>query len=448
MSEIPAALPNPTEPKDSMLDDRHLRRFGYLVIIAVFFGLGTWSATAPISSAAHAPAKLRVESRRQTIQHLEGGIVKELHVRDGDFVEKGQVLIALDDTQARAQLEVVQGQYYLALAREARLQAQRDQLDAVVFPQELLDVAEDSRAREAMSTQKQIFSVRKAAAENELALYQQQAEQLESQLVGLESQRRASRRLVDSYAEELRGIKSLEKNGYTEKRKVRELDRLVAENEGTLGDLTAQIASTRSQVVESQLKALQLQKELQRDVANELDDVQERMFQLIEQRQALQDTLSRTVIRAPQAGRVLELSVHTVGAVIGAGDKLMDIVPKGERLVVEAKISPMDIDRVSVGQEADVRFSAFNRAIAPRVKGRLINLSADAITDPKDPNQVPYYQAVIEISDEGMKELAGNNLTLVAGMPVEVFVNTGERTLLEYLSTPLTNILARSFIED
>jgi len=176
--------------------------------------------------------------------------------------------------------------------------------------------------------------------------------------------------------------------------------------------------------------------------------VQERMFQLIEQRQALQDTLSRTVIRAPQAGRVLELSVHTVGAVIGEGDKLMDIVPEGERLVVEAKISPIDIDRVSAGQEADVRFSAFKMAIAPRVKGRVINLSADAITDPKDPDQIPHYQAVIEITDEGLKELASNNLTLVAGMPVEVFINTGERTLLEYLSAPLTNIVARSFIED
>ncbi|MGB5614572.1 MAG: HlyD family efflux transporter periplasmic adaptor subunit, partial [Sedimenticolaceae bacterium] len=204
----------------------------------------------------------------------------------------------------------------------------------------------------------------------------------------------------------------------------------------------------KSEVVEAKLQALQLQKELQREVAAELNDVQERLFQLVEQRQALQDTLSRTVIRAPQSGTVLELARHTIGAVIREGEKLMEIVPEGERLVVEAKVSPIDIDRIAIGQTADIRFSAFKMRETPRVNGKLITLSADSIIDENDQAQTPYYLAVVEITREGLEHLAENDLTLVAGMPAEVFIKTGERTLFQYLADPLVNTVARSFIED
>lgn len=438
--------PSPFDDKST--DDRRFRLIGIIVILVVFFGFGSWAAIAPIASAAHAPGKIRVESKRQTVQHLEGGIVKTLPVRDGDFVEKGQVVMTLDDTQARAQLEVVQGQYFFALAREARLVAQRDQSDRVTYSQQLLDLAEDGRAREAMTVQNQIFAVRKSAYENELALYAQQVEQLEAQLEGLDAQKKASQRLVNSYAAEFRDLEGLEKQGYAERRQVRELAREVAENQGQLGDLIARIASTRSEVVEAKLQSLQLQKELQREVAAELDDVQDRLFQMVEQRQALQDTLARTVIRAPQSGTVLELTVHTIGAVIREGEMLMDIVPQGERLVIEAKVSTIDIDRVAIGQTADIRFSAFKMRETPQVNGKLITLSADSIIDENDPQQQPYYQAIIEITDEGMRHLVANDLTLIAGMPAEVFIKTGERTLFQYLADPLVDTVARSFIED
>jgi epimerase transport system membrane fusion protein len=445
--QVISANPTP-RPGDPSISDRRFRVIGFLIILIVFFGLGTWAAIAPLASAAHAPGKVRVEGNRKTIQHLEGGIVKTLTVRDGDYVKQGQVLMTLEDTQARAQLEVVRGQYFIALAREARLIAQRDELGAVQYPETLLYLKDDARVREAIDVQDQIFKVRKLAYENEIALYAQKAEQLEAQLEGLEAQKASSQSMVNSYGGELRDMRSLEKEGYAERRRVRELERQVAENQGRLGELIARIASTRSEIVEAKLQSLQLQKELQREVAAELNEVQERLFQLVEQHQALRDTLSRTVIKAPQAGTVLELSVHTIGAVIREGEKLMDIVPEGERLVVEAKVSPVDIDRVAVGQTADIRFSAFKVRETPRIGGTLKTLSADSVVDPNDSTQTPYYVAVLEITDEGVRQLAGNELTLVAGMPAEVFIKTGERTLFQYLADPLVNTVARAFIED
>lgn len=433
---------------DPTIDDRRFRTIGIIVILVVFVGFGTWAAMAPIASAAHAAGKIRVESNRKTVQHLEGGIVTSLPVRDGDYVEKDQIVMTLDDTQAKSQLEIVHGLYYVAMAREARLIAQRDQLDAVVYPDFLLELTDDSRVKEAMDVQTQIFRVRKEAYENELALYAQQVEQLESQLEGLESQKKASQRLVNSYGAELRDLKDLEKKGYAERRQVRELARQVAENQGELGDLISRIASTRSEVVAAKLQSLQLQKELQREVAAELDGVRERLFQLVEQRQALQDTLERTVIRAPQSGTVLGLAVHTIGAVIREGDTLMNIVPEDERLVVEAKVTPIDIDRIQVGQTADIRFSAFKMRETTRILGRLINVSADSIVDENDAEQRAYYLAIVEITQEGLQQLIDKDLKLVAGMPAEVFINTGERTLIEYLADPLVNTVARSFIED
>ncbi|WP_372740130.1 HlyD family type I secretion periplasmic adaptor subunit [Neptunomonas sp.] len=433
---------------EKSVDDSRFLMIGFIIILVVFFGLGTWAAVAPIASAAHAQGKVRVENNKKTVQHLQGGIVKSVLVRDGDHVDKGQVLMVLDDTQAKAQLEVIQGQYILSRAREARLIAQRDQLEFVVFPQDLQDLKEDRRVQEAIDVQRQIFQVRKESYENELALYVQQAEQLESQLTGLDAQRKSQERLVYSYSTQLKDLKSLEAKGFAERGRAREIYRELAQSRGELGELLASIASTKSEVVASKLQALQLQKELQREVATEVDELQERLFQLVEQRQALLDTLARTQIRSPQSGTVLELAVHTVGAVIGEGEKLMEIVPMGVRLIIEARVSPIDIDRIAIGQIVDVRFSAFKMRETPKIEGKLITLSADSILDPNDSTQTPYYLAIIELTEEGLQYLQGSDLKLVAGMPAEVFIKTGERTLFQYFADPLVNTVARSFIED
>ena len=437
-----AAVPPPST------DDRRLRSLGLLIVAVVFGGFGTWAMIAPLSSAAQAPGVIALESYRKTVQHLEGGIVKTIDVRDGQAVEKDQVLITLEDTQPRAQLEVLRGQLFIVLAREARLVAQRDGLGQVAYSPELLAHREDARAHDAMRVQDQTFRVRKAAHEGEIGLYQQQIGQLEAKAAGVRSQRTSREQLVASYRAELEDFQALLKQGYAEKQKVRELERNHANADGQLGELVSGLAAIELQLSETKLKILQLKKDLQREVAKELSEVQAQLFELREKMQSVQDTVARTVIRAPQAGTVLDLQAHTLGAVVKPGAKLLDIVPRGEKLLVEAKVAPIDIDRVHIGQIAEIRFTAFKMRDTPRVDGKLIALSADRLLDEADPQKAPYYLARVEITSEGVKDLARRKLDLVAGMPAEVLIKTGERTLFDYLVDPIRNTVARSFIED
>lgn len=429
-------------------DDRGLRRLGIFIVACVFGGFGTWALLAPLSSAALGPGVIAVESYRKTVQHLEGGIVKSIRVRDGQAVAKDEVLITLEDTQPRALLEVLRGQYYFALAREARLIAQRDGLAEVAYPPELLANQQELRVQEALRVQNQTFRVRKAAQAGEITLYQQQIGQLQAKAQGLRSQRVSQEHLVGSFHGELEDFRALLKEGFSEKQKVRELERALAQSEAHLGESVSSLAAIDLQVSEIRLKILQLQKELQREVAKELSEVQAQLFELREKKQSAEDTVARTVVRAPQAGTVLDLQLHTLGAVIRPGEKLLDIVPQGERLVVEAKVSLIDIDRVRIGQTAEIRFSAFKMRDTPRVEGKLVALSADRLIDPADPHKTPYYLARVEITQQGLEDLAEHTLDLVAGMPAEVLINTGERTLFDYLVDPLKNTVARSFIED
>jgi epimerase transport system membrane fusion protein len=429
-------------------DDKPFRRLGLFVVLLVFGVFGGWSALAPLSSAALAPGVVMVDTYRKQVQHLEGGIVRSIQVKDGDSVTRDQVLLTLEDTQPRAQLEVLKGQYFISVAREARLIAQRDGLREVVYPGELLDEKGDPRVDDAIRVQTQTFIVRKSAHEGEIAVLQRQIEQLKAKASGLRSQKQSRDRLVNSYRGELNDFDSLLKEGYVEKQKVRELERNLAQSEGQQGELMSDIAATELQISETELKILQLKKEFQREVAKELVDVQAALFELREKVQSLGDTVRRTVVRAPEAGMVLGLSVHTLGAVVPPGGHLLDVVPQNEKLILEARVSPMDIDRVKLGQTAEVRFTAFKTRETPKLEGRLIALSADRLSDERHPEVPPYYLARVEVTEQGLKELANHHLDLVPGMPAEVLINTGARTLLQYLSRPLTDTFARSFIED
>lgn len=436
-----------TSAQPSLLtDDRRFRRLGFLVVFAVFGGLGTWAAVAPLSSAALAPGVITVENYRKTVQHLEGGIIKTIRVRDGDSVEKDQVLATLDDTQPRAQLEVLRGQYYIAAAREARLIAQRDGLNEVRYPPNLLVHADDPRIDDAIRIQNHTFTVRKTAHDGEISLYRRQIEQLRAKLKGLQAQITSRDRLVKSFRHELEDFEALLKEGYTERQKVRELERNLAQSEGQRGELASELAATELQISETELKILQLEKELQREVAKELGEVQAALFELREKIQSLESTVARTVVKAPEPGMVLGLSVHTLGGVIQPGGKILDIVPQDERLVVEARLSPQDIDRIQLGQMAEVRFTAFKSRDTPKIEGKLMVVSADRLVD--EQTQTSYYLARVEITPEGLQDLARQKLDLVPGMPAEVLINTGERTLFEYLTDPFVNTVTRSFIED
>jgi epimerase transport system membrane fusion protein len=438
-------------PRHVLSDDRAIRWQGLALVLAVFGGFGAWAALAPLNSAALAPGVITVEHYRKTVQHLEGGIIRSLDVHDGDSVQQDQVIATLDDTQPRAQLEVLRGQFYIRVAQEARLAAQRDGLPAVRYPQELRSHRDDPRVQDAMRLQDHTFTVRRAANDGESDVYRRQIEQLRAKVAGLHAQKHSNDRLVDSYRGEVADFKSLLKEGYTEKQKVEELYRALAQSEGQRGELVSDIAASELQIAEIELKILQLQKDLQREVAKELSDVQTELFELREKVQLLESTLNRTVIKAPVAGMVLGLAVHTIGAVIPPGGRLLDIVPKDQKLIIEAQVAPIDIDRVKVGQVAEVRFSAFKTRDVPTIEGTLISVSADRIVGDNKQNQhgeTAYYLARVAVSPDGLEALSAADLQLVPGMPAEVLINTGARTLVQYVMKPLTDTFKRSFIED
>jgi epimerase transport system membrane fusion protein len=438
-------------PRHVLSDDRAIRRQGMVLLLAVFGGFGAWASLAPLNSAALAPGVITVEDYRKTVQHLEGGIIRTLDVHDGDSVRQDQVVATLDDTQPRAQLEVLRGQFYFRVAQEARLAAQRDGLPVVHYPQELLAHRNDPRVQEAMILQDQTFKVRRAANDGESAVYRRQIEQLRAKVEGLHAQKLSRDRLVESYRGELADFKSLLKEGFTEKQKVEEMDRALAQSEGQRGELLSDMAASELQIAEIELKILQLHKDLQREVAKELSEVQDELFQLREKVQSLESTVNRSVIKAPVSGMVLGLAVHTLGAVIPPGGRLLDIVPQDQKLIIEAQVAPIDIDRVKVGQVAEVRFSAFKTRDVPTIEGKLISVSADRLVEDSKENkggETAYYLARVEVSPDGLQALSAAGLELVPGMPAEVLINTGARTLVQYLMKPLTDTFKRSFLED
>jgi epimerase transport system membrane fusion protein len=298
-----------------------------------------------------------------------------------------------------------------------------------------------------MRIQSQTFHVRRLAHENEIRLYQEQIGQLRAKERGLHSQKASRDLLVKSYENELHDFQKLLQEGYSEKQTVRELERKYADSVGQSGELQSSLAAAALQISETQLKVLQLEKDLQREVVKELSEVQGEIFELREKIHALEQTVERCIIKAPEAGKVLGLTIHTLGGVIAPGSPILEIVPQNEKLLVEARITPLDIDRVKIGQSAEIRFSVFKSKALPRIEGKLIALSADSLID-ESPEHAQYYLARVEVNSEGLDILAKQHLELLPGMPAEVLVNTGKRTLFQYLADPLSDSFSRSFIED
>lgn len=423
--------------------DQPIRRIGYAILFVTFGLFGSWAAFAPLDSAALAPGVVTVKSYRKTVQHLEGGIVKALKVRDGDRVAADEVLIELDDTQTSAELEMVRSQLIAARAQEARLLAERDGRDTPAFAD---SAPVDRRVREAQGGELQIFQARRNARLGEVDVLNKRIVQLEEQIRGFQAMITGKRQQVDSYGEEVGDLRALLAEGFVDKQRLRQQERSQAQLTTEIADQQSSIARARLQIGETQLQILQLNKNFASEVVDQLAKVQTRVFDLSERLTAVEDRLRRMQIRAPEAGMVIGMSVHTVGGVISPGTPLLDIVPAAEDLVIEVRISPVDIDRVAPGKLADIRFSAFNQASTPVIEGRLTHVSADRLVD-KDTGMA-YYLGRVELSDKARQDLGSRNLMLVPGMPAEVLLNTGERTLLNYLVQPATNAFARSLIEE
>jgi len=425
-------------------DDRQLRIVGYGIVVAVFGGLGGWSALAPIDSAALAPGVVTVESYRKTVQHLEGGIVRRLAVEEGQQVREGDVLVELEGTQFQAEMEVLRVQQLAMQAEEARLLAERDGATAVVYPEPTNLPSDDPRVIEVRQGQDTLFAARRKAYAGEVSVLEQTVAQLEAQIDGLQSVIRSKRTLLESYSVEIEDLKGLLEEGLTDRQKLRELERSSVEQQGEVAELIATSAAAEARINESRLRILQVEREFQTGVAAELGDVQARLADVNERLAGASDRVTRALIRAPVGGRVIGLEVHTVGGVIAPGQRLMDIVPELESLVVEAQISPLDIDRVQAGLPARLRFSGFKRNRVPEIMGTVSTVSADRIENPQ--TGASYYLARVEIDSSQVELLAG--IELIPGMPVEAMINTGSRTLFGYLWEPVSESVTRSFRED
>ncbi len=431
------------EPSDDMpTSDRGIRRVGMTIVLVTFGLFGTWAAFAPLGNAVYGSGVVTVQSYRKTVQHLEGGIVKELRARDGDTVHKGDPLIILDDGQLSSEYESTRNQLITARAKEARLRAERDNLPAI--PALKIDGVESDRAREAIDGEAQVFRSRHDARLGEISVQQERIGQLKQQIIGLNDMIGTKVNLEKSYTREITELKDLLRQGFVDNQRLLEQERKLDMLKSEVADHQSTITKTRLQINETEMQIVQTNQKFSSDVAKDLSDVQAQVFDLQEKASALKDRLSRIVIRAPEDGMVLDMKVHTIGGVVSAGTPLLDIVPESSDLVVEAHVSTNDIDRITLGKLTDVRFSAFNAATTPVIQGQVTRISADRLTDEKTGEG--YYLVRVKVTDEGLKRLGDRKLQ--PGMPAEVLINAGERTMLQYLLKPARNMFAKSMIEE
>ncbi len=425
------------------VDDAPVRRLGFLILFVVFGIGGGWAALAPLDSAVYASGQVAVESYRKTVQHLEGGIVREVRVHDGEDVSAGDVLLVLDPTQTSSELEAVRSQLVAAQAQEARLIAERDDADDVVFKDSDLSTT-DKRVQEARASERQIFLAGRNARRGEVDVLKNRAAELEQQIRGYNEVIASKESLAKSYANEIKDLSSLLKEGFVSNERLRDQERNLSRLQAEIADHRSSIARAKVQIGETRLQILQTTQKFKSDVASKLAEAQSRVYEARERLAALQDRFNRTEVKAPVSGMVMGLAVHTIGGVVQPGTNLLDIVPDAAKLIVETHIEPKDIDRVAVGSKAEVRFSAFSHATTPIIEGELIYVSADRLTNDRD--GTPYYLGRVKLTDQGAKDLGSREL--VPGMPADVLINTGSRTMLQYLLKPARNAMARSMIEE
>jgi HlyD family type I secretion membrane fusion protein len=413
-----------------------------LVVIMLFFGvLGLWSALAPLQSAAIAQGVLAVDSQRKTIQHLEGGIVEEIRVREGQRVSAGEVLVELDETQALARLDLLNGRLDAARAQEYRLRAERDGLDAIAFPTALTDRADNPDMSDIINGQQNIFAARRQSLDGQEAILERRIEQYGEEIKGLNGLFAAQEEQSRLTEDEIASNQVLVDQGLSGKSRLLELQRDLAQLLGSRSQNQAALARSRQNIDEARLQISDLKLNNLNEVVQELREVQTQIVDLNEQIRAAQDVLQRTVIRAAQDGTIVNLQIHTPGGVIAPGQTLMDIVPAGDAIIVEARINPVDIDIVEAGLSAHVRLTAYSSRNLQPVEGRVITVSADRLTDPYSGN--PFYLARIEITGD-----LDSGIELYPGMQAEVMVVTGARTLVDFLTLPIRESFNRALREE
>ncbi|WP_230532585.1 HlyD family type I secretion periplasmic adaptor subunit [Microvirga roseola] len=435
----------PSVPSTPFPRLRHVALAGNSLIAIFMVGLGAWAIVAPLRSAAIAAGIVEAETSRKTVQHLEGGIVRTILVRDGDRVHAGQALLRLEDTRARTQLQVLRSQLWDAQAREARLLAERGGLENIDLPDELHTASQsDPAVRAILAGQQAIFESRRQVMRSQNAVLIERSIQVEKEIIGLKAQEAAAGKRSQIIRREIDTVQALVNKGLTPRPRLLALQREMVEIDGRRGETAARISRAYQVIAEVKANLLKLQSDHQNEVVQSLHKTQNLMMQLAEKIQAAADQLSRTEVTAPESGVVTDLRVRTPGGVISPGAPLMDIIPQDDRLIVNARLRPEDIDVVRVGQAAEVHLLAYKQRRVPPLKGSVVYVSADRLVDRR--TDQAYFATQIRV-DEGHPEHV-SNVEMVPGMPVQVFIETGESTAALYALGPLLDSFHRAFRED
>lgn len=413
---------------------------GFLTLVGVF---GGWAVGTEIVGAVIAQGSLVVETSLKKVQHPVGGVVSELAVRDGDRVKAGDVVMRIDATMTKANLAIIVKSLDQFTARKARLESERDRAGRVIFPQTLLDRAGDGEVLAMMNAEQRLYENRKAVRESKKRQLEQRVRQLRDEISGMEAERAANLREQGMVDEELIRFRSLHERGLMEKSRLSTLERQATDIDGDIGRLMAGIAGVEAKISETSLQILQIDEQWSEEVGSDLREMDARIGEYVERRVAAEDQLKRVDILAPQDGVVHQLSVHTIGGVVAPGEQIMMIVPEVDKLVVEVKVAPQDIDQIYYGQLTNLRFSAFNQKTTPEVTGTVERISADVTVDQR--TGTSFYLVRVATSQEQIKRLG--EFSLMPGMPVEAFITTGERSVLSYFLKPLIDQANRTFRE-
>lgn len=425
------------------LDERRYSRMGGWLLAVGFGGFLLWAGLAPLDKGVAVSGNVVVAGNRQAVQHPSGGVVQSLLVRDGDQVDAGQVLIRMDATQIRAQRESLFVQHLGAVASSARLEAERDGLAAIAFPPAIAS-ADDPRVDSTLALQRQLLASRRAALRLELDGLQESIAGSQAVLEGLRAAKAHKDEQRSSMQAQLQGLRELAREGYVARNRLLENERLYAQLNGDISEDLGNIGRTQRQILELRLRAAQRGEEYQQDVRQQLADSRLKVEELGSRLSAADFELAHSEVRAPAAGTVVGLDVFTEGGVISPGQMLMEIVPQDAPLLVDARAPVELVDKLQPGLDVELLFVAFNQSRTPRVNGKVTLVSADRLLDEK--TDQPYYRLRVQVDDDGLRQLQGQQIR--PGMPVEAFVRTGERSLLNYLFKPLTDRTHMVLVEE
>ncbi|SFK79083.1 membrane fusion protein, protease secretion system [Nitrosomonas aestuarii] len=419
-------------------------RLGWWIVLVGVGGFVLWAFFAPLDKGVPLSGTVTVDTNRKAVQHRTGGIIDEIYVKEGDHVEAGQVLARMNDVQVMAQAEITRAQLITARTMQARLIAERDEKNVIEYPDNLLAAQDDPRISNNILTQNQLFNSRQLAMQHEMAALDENVAGLTVQLRGLEASRSSKKQQLVFLQEQLTSLRELAKDGFVPRNRVLDLERTHVQLHGEISAETGEIGRIQRQIAELKQRRIQRFQEHQKEVRQQLSDIQREVDSLSSQLIGQEFELANVLVKAPVEGIVVGMNVFTQGGVISPGFRLMDIVPSDDPLMITGRVPVHLIDKVHPGLHVDLIFSAFNQNITPNIPGEVLQVSADRLTDER--TEEPYYQLRVRVTPEGMQLLTHHQVR--AGMPVEIFVKTGERSLMNYLFKPILDRLHASMSEE